>query len=60
MTNTKQIDINTLSVVELKALAYDTVATIQNLNNNLQLINKKIEEKMSQPTSEPVEAVDKV
>ena len=48
-------DISKLSVLELKALAYDHLAQVQGLQNNLAVINQEIAKK-----STPVKEEEKV
>ncbi len=43
------MDITNLSVVELKALAFDTLVVIENSQKNLQLINQEINKKINEP-----------
>lgn len=43
------MDLKTLSVTELKALAYDCLATMENIQKNLSAINQEIAKKMSEP-----------
>ena len=38
----KQVNIATMSVVELKALAYDQVSVVQNAQQSLGVINKEL------------------
>lgn len=46
------MDISNLSVIELKAMAYDCLANLDLLQKNLQTINAEIAKKLSAP---PVE-----
>ena len=39
------MDIKTLSVTELKALAFDTLVIIERNQNNLKIINQEIEKR---------------
>lgn len=52
----KQIDLKTMSVEALKALAYDILNTIQVQQSNLQAINAEIEKKSQ---TEPLEEAKK-
>lgn len=42
------VDLTTMSLVELKALAYDTIAEKERLQNQLATINQAIAEKYQQ------------
>lgn len=44
-----------MSVMELKAMAYDQMVALQQIQSNLQLINTTINNKLqqAQPTTEP-------
>ena len=50
------MDITTLSQTELKALAYDQLATIETAQKNLQAINQQLQ-KFGQTNEEVVEDV---
>jgi len=50
------MNISEMSIVELKALAYDHLANIQNSQNSLALINQEIEKKSKEKKEEPKEA----
>ncbi len=43
------LDITQMTVEQLKALAYDQLATIENAQNNLKVVNEEIVKKQSQP-----------
>lgn len=47
------IDLNSMSVVELKAMAFDEEQRIKVSQNNIQIIYKKLEEKLSKRAEEP-------
>lgn len=53
------MNLTTMSVVELKALAYDVVAGIEQGQNNLRLINQEIAKKSEPQKEVPVEEVVK-
>ena len=42
-----QIDLNTKTITELKAMAYDVIAQIEHLQNNVRIINQTILEKLA-------------
>lgn len=52
MENT--IDITTLQTVELKALAYDLTLQLEQTKANLQLVNREIINRQSNPTPAPL------
>lgn len=43
------MDITQMSVIELKALAFDTLVTIETNQKNLQIINQEIQKKLNEP-----------
>lgn len=45
----KQIELKDLSIIELKAYAYDTLAQIQSLQGNLDALNNEIHVRVNQP-----------
>ena len=47
------IDLNSMSVVELKAMAFDEEQRIKVSQNNIQIIYKKLEEKLAKRAEEP-------
>lgn len=49
------MDITKLNIVELKALAYDTLATIEQTQNNLKLINQEIQLRLNTPVEKVAE-----
>lgn len=49
------MDITKLNIVELKALAYDTLATIEQTQNNLKLINQEIQLRLNTPVEQVLE-----
>ena len=49
------MDISKLSLVELKALAFDLINQIQLLNNNLMILQYKIKEKLEKDRHVKVE-----
>lgn len=51
------MDIKKLDMTQLKALAYDTIAQLENVQQNLALINKEI---TSRPALSPEIQEDKV
>lgn len=53
------MDITILTITELKALAYDTLAKIQQFQNDLQVINNQIAEKSKivEPEVLPIEEI---
>ncbi len=46
-----QIDLNTKTITELKAMAYDVIAQIEHLQNNVRIINQTILEKQKEEAS---------
>lgn len=52
------MDITKLSITELKSLAYDEMAKIQQAQNNLNIINAEISKKMVEPATEPTEVIE--
>ena len=55
------MDIKTMTIVELKSLAYDQLAQLEQTQNNLKLINQEIINKQNTPAMRvPVEKVEKV
>ena len=48
----KEVDIDTMSVTELKALAYDLSLDGQRISQNLAVLNSKIQEKLEEPKKE--------
>jgi len=42
-----QIDLNTKTITELKAMAYDFITQIEQLRHNIDLVNKTILEKQN-------------
>lgn len=55
----KQIDIQTISVTELKALAYDVIADIEQKQKFLKAINSEIIKKGNAPKIPPPEGEPK-
>lgn len=49
----KQVDITKLSVVELKAMAYDCLQSIQFLQQNLNALDQEIKKKTSEIKENP-------
>ncbi len=45
------IDLSKMSVVEKKALAFDTILQIENLQQNLKIVNQEIAKDLSQPNN---------
>ena len=39
---TQQVDLKTMSITDLKALAYDCLATLQKIQGDLNLVNQEI------------------
>lgn len=52
------MDLKTLSVTELKALAYDQLALLEVTQQNIQLINKELKDRANASSQAPI--VDKV
>ena len=46
-----QIDLNTKTITELKAMAYDVITQIEHLQNNVRIINQTIIEKQKEEAS---------
>ena len=46
-----QIDLNTKTITELKAMAYDVITQIEHLQNNVRIINQTILEKLKEEAS---------
>jgi len=46
-----QIDLNTKTITELKAMAYDIITQIEQLRHNIDLVNKTILEKQKEEAS---------
>jgi len=46
------MDITKMSVVELKALAFDLLVQLENVQNNLKLVNAEIEKKVKSEREE--------
>ena len=46
-----QIDLNTKTITELKAMAYDFITQIEQLRHNIDLVNKTILEKQKEEAS---------
>ncbi len=46
-----QIDLNTKTITELKAMAYDVITQIEHLQNNVRIINQTILEKQKEEAS---------
>ena len=46
-----QIDLNTKTITELKAMAYDVIIQIEHLQNNVRIINQTILEKQKEEAS---------
>lgn len=46
-----QIDLNTKTITELKAMAYDFITQIEHLQNNVRIINQTILEKQKEEAS---------
>ena len=58
-------DVKTMTVTELKAIGYDIVAAMENLQNNLKVVNGEIAERNKQPNpplqiEAPKEVVEEV
>jgi hypothetical protein len=51
MTEQKQVDINSLTVDQLKVIAYDQLVLIEQSQANLKTVNAKIAEKLKGDTS---------
>lgn len=48
------VELKDMSLTELKALVYDTLGVLQQLNNNLLLINQEIKTRLDNQTIEEV------
>ncbi len=54
----RTINLKELSVQELKAMAYDQMASIENAQRILQALNGEITERANQPQATPQEQVE--
>ena len=53
-------NLQTLSDIELKALAYDHLAQLQQLQNNLNLINQELAKRASAPQPPPNQVIPRL
>jgi hypothetical protein len=51
----EQTNISQISLVELKALAYDQMSQIEFCQNNLKIINQEFTRRMQQPSPQQLE-----
>jgi len=45
------MDLTTLSLIELKALGYDTISQLEQLTNNLRVINTELSKRLNNESS---------
>ncbi len=53
------MDVMQMTITELKALAYDEIARLEQTQKNLQIINNRITEKVKEEQNKPKEEVKK-